>query len=148
MFLQRTLESSAAGGEKKGNIPLKDTPIGLAMLGTKKNHFSPNICYSICLFLFTSGGATRCRSVYVEDAAAIDAFTDWFRHCSDKPKNARNPADSNSASATAAADASGTDRGRGGLAGNRGSVGNSRSRGDDNERYTRGGGQFAALRYV
>ena len=133
---------------KKRKYPIKRYTNRTRHARYKKNHFSPNICYSICLFLFTSGGATRCRSVYVEDAAAIDAFTDWFRHCSDKPKNARNPADSNSASATAAADASGTDRGRGGLAGNRGSVGNSRSRGDDNERYNRGGGQFAALRYV
>ena len=32
------------------------------------------------------GGATACRSVYVEDSAAIKAFGNWLRHCGDKPR--------------------------------------------------------------
>ena len=32
------------------------------------------------------GGVTACRSIYVEDSAAIKAFGNWLRHCGDKPR--------------------------------------------------------------
>ena len=76
----------------RGNIAIKISNVGKAMLGKYNNYnhyflLGFNLIFLIVMFFIALEGASRCKSVYVEDAVAIKAFSDWFRHCSDKPKS-------------------------------------------------------------